>query len=147
MFPKKSSDFFTNVINDTIKVREENNIRRQDMLQLLIDSAKGKYQEDLPDTINTGFATVEEYIKPTLINQSLTNEDIVAQALIFIFGGFDSVSHLMNYLSYELAVNEEIQKKLINEVDETNEQCNGKLTYEALMKMKYLDMVVTGTYL
>lgn len=117
------------------------------MLQLLIDSSKGKYQDEVEEdtTVNTGFATVEEHIKPVITTQTLTNEDITAQALIFFLGGFESVSHLMNFLSYELAVNPDIQQRLIEEIDETNDQCNGKLTYDILMKMKYLDMVMTGT--
>lgn len=47
-------------------------------------------------------------------------------------------------MAYELAVNPDLQIRLRYEVEETNKKCNGKLTYEALMKMKYLDMVVTG---
>lgn len=70
--------------------------------------------------------------------------DIAAQALIFFFAGFDSVTSAMAFVAYELAVNPEIQKKLRVEIEETNSECDGKLTYEALMRMKYMDMVVSG---
>ena len=47
-------------------------------------------------------------------------------------------------MSYELAVNPDVQERLYEEVKEVKEELNGKpLTYEVLQKMKYLDMVVS----
>lgn len=53
----------------------------------------------------------------------------------------------MCFMAYELAVNTDIQDRLRKEIEETNEQCAGTLTYEALMKMKYMDMVASGKIL
>lgn len=64
--------------------------------------------------------------------------------MVFFFGGFDSVTTIMAFLAYELAVNPDPQRKLREEILETNKKCNGKLTYDALMKMRYMDMVVSG---
>lgn len=64
--------------------------------------------------------------------------------MIFFFAGFDSVSTLMCFLAYELCVDQDIQNRLREEIEETSENCNNKLTYEALVGMKYMDMVVTG---
>jgi cytochrome P450 family 9 len=47
-------------------------------------------------------------------------------------------------MSHELAVNQDVQAKLIQEVDDTWNECDGKITYEALMSMKYMDMAVSG---
>ncbi|KAJ8928370.1 hypothetical protein NQ314_019101 [Rhamnusium bicolor] len=77
------------------------------------------------------------------INRDLTNEDITAQALIFLFAGFDTVSSLMSFTAYELGVNQDIQHRLKKEVDATWKECGGKLTYESLLKMKYMDMVIS----
>lgn len=74
----------------------------------------------------------------------LSDDDITAQALIFFFAGFDSISTAVCHMAYELALNEDIQKKLQEEIDTTLMKCNGKITYDALIKMKYLDMVVSG---
>lgn len=79
--------------------------------------------------------------------KDITNVDIAAQALIFFFAGFESITTMMSILAYELAVNPDIQNRLRNEIEETNEDCKGKVTYEALMKMKYMDMVVSGNIL
>lgn len=76
--------------------------------------------------------------------KELTNLDIAAQAMIFFFAGFDSVSSVMSFMAYELAVNIVIQNRLRKEIEDTLEECEGIITYEALLKMKYMDMVVSG---
>jgi cytochrome P450 family 9 len=105
-----------------------------------------KYEESnsVPDA---GFATVHESEigkTPKQHKMQITDQDITSQALIFFFGGFDSVSSLMCFMSYELGANPDVQEKLRQEIDETLQNCNGKLTYEALMNMKYMDMVTSG---
>lgn len=50
------------------------------------------------------------------------------------------------FLCHELALNLNIQERLYEEIQETNEGLDGKpVTFEALQKMKYLDMVVSET--
>lgn len=50
----------------------------------------------------------------------------------------------MCMMAYELAINEDIQKRLQDEIDEVVENCNGKVNYESILKMTYLDMVLSG---
>jgi cytochrome P450 family 9 len=57
---------------------------------------------------------------------------------------FDTTSFFLQMTSYELAMNPEIQKKLQEAIDEVASTLNGQpITYEALHKIKYLDMVVS----
>lgn len=52
----------------------------------------------------------------------------------------------MAFAAYELAINPDIQQRLYREIIETNEKLNGqRVTYDALLKMKYLDQVVCET--
>ncbi|KRT83704.1 cytochrome P450 [Oryctes borbonicus] len=149
LFPGDIYEFFMKLIKDTIHIRETQGIVRPDMINQLLEARKGKknYEDSSNGVIDTGFATVQESSIHTANTpkQELTDIDIAAQALIFFFAGFDSVSTLMCFMSYELAINPDIQKKLQDEVDDTLRECNGKLTYEALMKMKYMDMVTCET--
>ncbi|XP_019875690.2 cytochrome P450 9e2-like [Aethina tumida] len=145
LFTKEVSTFFKDLIIETIKTREEKGIVRPDMINVLMEARKGlhKYEENSGD-IDTGFATVEESeIGKSNKNISLTDDDVTAQALIFFFAGFDAVSSLMCFMCYELGVNQDVQDKLREEVNKTLDDCEGKLTYEALMRMKYMDMVLT----
>ncbi|ERL89341.1 hypothetical protein D910_06712 [Dendroctonus ponderosae] len=63
--------------------------------------------------------------------------------MIFFFAGFDSVAIVMCFGSYELAVNKEIQNKLRSEVVESRRLNGGKVTYESLLKMNYMDQVIS----
>ncbi|XP_017769503.1 PREDICTED: cytochrome P450 9e2 [Nicrophorus vespilloides] len=143
IFSDEIGNFFRGVINETIDVREKNGIVRPDMIHLLLEVRKGKLQKDT-SAMEDSFAATEEYnLNRKTTNIQISNEDITAQALIFFFGGFDTTSYLMCFLAYELAVNPDIQDKLRQEIQDTLENCNGKVTYEALMKMKYLDMIIS----
>jgi cytochrome P450 family 9 len=52
----------------------------------------------------------------------------------------------MSFMSHELAVNPDLQKRLQDEIDTAILENNGKLTYECIQNMKYLDMVILGEY-
>jgi cytochrome P450 family 6 len=49
------------------------------------------------------------------------------------------------FMSYELALNQDIQDRLRDEINEVLERHNGEVTYDAIMDMKYLDMVFNET--
>lgn len=74
----------------------------------------------------------------------MTDDDITAQALFFFLAGFEITATIMCLVSHELAVHPEIQERLRKEVDGVMEASKGKITYDDLMGMKYLDMVVLG---
>lgn len=57
---------------------------------------------------------------------------------------YDTTSFLLHLICYELAFNIEVQEELQNEIDSTLAELDGKpISYEALHKMKLLDMVVS----
>ncbi|KAK4873601.1 hypothetical protein RN001_012961 [Aquatica leii] len=149
MFSKKVRDFFTTLVKDTINLRREKGIVRPDMLHLLMEAQKGQLKYDENNSLSeTGFAVVEE----SEIGKSqrkhkveVTDEVITAQVLIFFFAGFDTVSTMMSYACYELAINPDIQDKLREEVDETLKNSNKGFTYDNITNMKYLDMVISET--
>ncbi|CAG9827672.1 unnamed protein product [Diabrotica balteata] len=143
-FDKKTTNFFTNLIDKTIKMREEKGIVRLDMIHLLIEAKKGVHVKE-DHTVDEGFAMAKEAenISGKAVSKEITNLDITAQALIFFLGGFETVASTMCFVGYELAANQDYQKKLREEIMETLDQCHGELSYEALLKMKYMDMFVS----
>jgi len=74
----------------------------------------------------------------------LTHDDLTAQATVFFLAGFETSSTVMSFACLEIAVNNDIQKKAQLEIDETLNNHDGKLTYDALKEMKYLDCIVQG---
>ncbi|KOC61112.1 Cytochrome P450 9e2 [Habropoda laboriosa] len=113
------AEFFKDLVGTTIKTRDEQGIVRPDMIQLMMET-RGK--------LGPG--------------KELSIEDMTAQAFIFFFGGFESTSTLMCFAAYEVGVNEEIQKRLQEEIDQVLEDCKGEVTYEAINDMKYLDAII-----
>ncbi|GBP58407.1 Cytochrome P450 9e2 [Eumeta japonica] len=100
--------------------------------------------ESINDEKDAGFATAEESaIGKKVIKQVWEDDYLVAQAIIFFFGGFDTVSTAMVFLLYELAVNPDVQHRLREEIDGCHEMYEGKIEYDKINQLKYLDMVVS----
>nr|UZE89951.1 cytochrome P450 CYP9GN2 [Chrysoperla zastrowi sillemi] len=136
--PRYVYDFLFNIINETIRVREEKNIVRPDMVHLLIEARKEQKK-----VIQQKQAQNEDV--SVLTKNLLTNEDIVAQGFIFFFAGYGNVAVILSFAAYELAVHPEIQKRLQDEISHVLNENNGQLDYDAIKKMKYLDMVLSET--
>lgn len=146
VFPAKVTEFFSNVVLGAMKQREEQHIHRPDMIHLLMEAKKGKLAHDTKTTQDdhAGFATVEESDVGKVKNKTVWSDmDLVAQAVIFLFAGYDTVSTTMSFLLYELAVNPECQERLLQEVRENEKKNNGKFDYNSVQHMTYLDMVVS----
>jgi cytochrome P450 family 6 len=69
---------------------------------------------------------------------------LAAQVFVFFFGGFETSSTTMTFCLYELSLQPDIQDRLRQEIDVVLKKYDGKLTYEALQEMEYLDKVVSG---
>lgn len=52
----------------------------------------------------------------------------------------------MLYCLTELAYHKDIQEKLRDEINEVVKKYDGKITYEALSEMHYLDQVINGLF-
>ncbi|XP_072758017.1 cytochrome P450 9e2-like [Anoplolepis gracilipes] len=118
LYSEKLTNFFRDIVKTTIKTRDENGIVRPDMLQLMMDN-RGK-----DDKIE------------------LTIDDMLAQSFLFFLGGFDSISQIMCFAAHEIAINQDIQEKLQNEIDKVLEKTNGQASYEAINSMEYLNAVI-----
>ncbi|KAM9492995.1 cytochrome P450 3A27-like [Salvelinus alpinus] len=124
-FPTAVMDFFYASLAKIKSGRDTgNSTNRVDFLQLMIDSQKGS------DT-----KTGEEQTK------GLTDHEILSQAIIFIFAGYETSSRTMSFLAYNLATNPHVMTKLQEEID-TVFPNKAPIQYEALMQMDYLDCVL-----
>ncbi|KAL7013901.1 hypothetical protein ACKWTF_015640 [Chironomus riparius] len=148
---KEVYDFFYNAIVKVMKEREQSGIFRPDVIQLLMQAKKGQLEvQDKENEVNEAelsnfSANIEYDVKAK--NAKMTNwtdEHYMAQGFIFFAAGFDTTQLLLQVTTLCLTRNKEVQEKLIEEVDEVVASLDeGQVTYEALHKMKYLDMVIS----
>lgn len=115
------SEYFLNIVQETIKYREQNDIRKEDFLDVLIDVNKDLGNED-----------------------KLTINELAAQAFAFFTPGFDTMSTSMTFMLYELAKNRSVQEKARREIQNVLENSDGDLTYDTISSMTYIDQIISG---
>lgn len=127
--------YFIGAIKEIVEHREKNNIIRKDIMQQLIQL---KNRGEIADTkiINDSNKT-GDYLSIT---------QVAAQCFVFFLGGFDTSATAMAMGLLELSLNQDIQHKLRKEIRSELKETDGNITYDAVMRMKYLDCVVNGKY-
>ncbi|KFB39402.1 hypothetical protein ZHAS_00006839 [Anopheles sinensis] len=121
--------FFSGVIRQTVAYRERHETeRRNDFLDLLISLKNTGMLESSGEIIGR-----------------LTLDEIAAQAFIFFTAGFETSSSAMTYTLYEMALNEEVQRKARDCVMDALEKHDGSMTYESFKNMLYLDQCIYET--
>lgn len=127
-FPAQVLEFFYSFLKTIKSDRNKNEHKsRVDFMQLMVDAqASGNSKEEGSS------------------QKGLTDNEILSQAMIFIFAGYETSSSTLGFIAYQLATHPQVQKTLQEEIDETFPE-KGQPTYEALMHMEYLDMVVNET--
>jgi len=76
--------------------------------------------------------------------KTLSENEILAQALVFFLAGYETTATTLSFCTYELALNPDIQQKLYEEIMSSLDS-NGVIPYETLAKMPYLDAVICET--
>lgn len=122
---KEIDDFFITLVEKTIEYREKNNVTRKDFMQMMIDL---KNQETLQSPSENNISLLE----------------ITAHCYLFLVAGYETSAMTLTFALYEMAMNPDIQKKLRAEIQCALEKSDGKITWEAIMNISYLDQVVNG---
>ncbi|POI22916.1 hypothetical protein CIB84_013336, partial [Bambusicola thoracicus] len=102
-FPSDAVDFFMRSIDKIKKDRErETHTGRVDFLQMMIESQKSD---------SNGSSDAKHSYK------ALSDIEVLSQAFIFIFAGYEPTSNTLGYLAYQLALHPDVQQKVVNEID------------------------------
>ncbi|XP_004691967.2 PREDICTED: cytochrome P450 3A12-like [Condylura cristata] len=121
LFPKSVTGFFRKSIKKMKESRlNDDQQHRVDLLQLMINS------QNFKDVDN---------------HKAMSDLEIMAQSIIFIFAGYETTSSSLSFLMYALATHPDVQKKLQDEIDATFPN-KAPPTYDTVMQMEYLDMVM-----
>lgn len=114
----EETKYFETSIENEVTTRDTEHITRPDMIQLIMDN-RGK----------------ENKIQ-------LDMKDIIAQAYAFYFGGFETTSSVLSYITHNIAANPSIQIKLQQEINKVLDEKNGNVTYDTVSQLEYLQAVI-----
>ena len=101
-------------------------------------------EEQENDSINNEAIYGQSDETEVVFNKSkveITEDDILATSFLFFIAGFETTATLLSFLFYSLALDEECQQKLYEEV----ERFKGKFDYENIAQMPYLDACIAET--
>lgn len=127
---KDVSEYFMKSIQETVDYREKNNVERNDFMNLLLQIKNhGKISDDKGDSLGT-----------------LSFNELAAQCFLFFLAGFETSSTTMTFCLYELAMNVDVQETLRAEILSILAKNDNVLTYENMLEMKYLQMVIDGNF-
>ncbi|XP_018782671.1 PREDICTED: probable cytochrome P450 9h1 isoform X1 [Bactrocera latifrons] len=127
LFDDKILKYFNHLVIDAMKYRKEHRIVRPDMIHLLMEAKQHYETSDLKGE-----------------HAEFTDEDLLAQCTLFFVAGFETVSACLCFTAHELLENPEIQDRLYLEILDTQNSLDGSpLNYDSLIKMRYMDMVIS----
>ncbi|CAG2102112.1 unnamed protein product [Medioppia subpectinata] len=153
--------FFNNVIKHLISERKESVDKHNDFLQLLIDVER---EDNTNTTTTTGADSVatdaseghhvnegvdelmaEKRALSGVVEKRLTTDEIVAQCDIFFMAGYETTASTLSYCTYELALNPDIQDRLVAETRAAFNETTGDIDYDTLCRLPLLDAVISET--
>ncbi|XP_065214600.1 cytochrome P450 6k1-like isoform X3 [Planococcus citri] len=149
-FDLKTQDFFGDIVYKAIDYREKNNVKRNDLLDLLITLKNDYIFPKLDNTVekeksSQQFVNQNGSAREIKTDSKITNESLAAQAFIFYLAGFETSSTTLSYALMELSQNQHIQDKVRQEIIDVISASDGQLTYDGLKQMTYTDMVIQET--
>ncbi|XP_052227092.1 cytochrome P450 3A21-like isoform X9 [Dreissena polymorpha] len=125
---KDIMDFFMTTTRSLFEDRKHSESKHKDLLQLMVNAS------NLAET---------EKVSNSQRKAGLTDEEILINSIIFMLAGYDTTAAGISWVLYELALNPEIQEKLVNAInDEIGES---PLSYDNVFSLKYMDMVLSET--
>lgn len=126
--PKYVQETFQTIIKEIVDYREENNVKRNDFIDLLMD------------IMNNGCLVDDESGE---VIGNITKDELVSNLYISFFWGYHTCRVMLTFALYEIALNEDIQDRAREEIHRVLGD-DGELTYERLEEMTYIQQIADG---
>lgn len=124
IFPMKTFKFLEDVVSEIINRRKEKIDVRDDFIQYMIEheEATTDAHETLKEESLSTTAENKKAWNDGPLKKTLTNKELISQSLFFLTAGHDTTTAALEFISYNLAMNQNVQNKLIDEIDRILEQ-------------------------
>ena len=132
IIPSPIQKFFKNLVDNIIAQRNGKSSGRHDFMDLILELRE------------MGEVNFSKHGK-NVANVEITDDVMAAQAFVFYMAGYETSATTMAYLMYQLALNPDIQNKLVVEIEEVIKAHNGEVTYDTIKDMKYMNKVFDET--
>ncbi|CAG2106307.1 unnamed protein product, partial [Medioppia subpectinata] len=137
--------FFIGLSQRLISERKKSGKKHNDILQYFMDV---KREDSIPST-TTGADSdqlmAEKQALSGVVERRLTDDEVVAQSVMFFLAGVEGTAITLSYLVYELALNPDIQDLLVAETAPAFNDSTGDIDYESLLRLPLVDAVVSET--
>ncbi|NP_001106226.1 cytochrome P450 Cyp6b29 [Bombyx mori] len=134
LFPGFVSRFFKDVVKTIIEQRNGKPTDWNDFMDLILALRQlGDIQATKRNSEDKEYSI------------ELTDELIEAQAFVFYIAGYETSATTMTFMLYQLALNPDIQDKVIAEIDQGLKESKGEVTYEMLQNLTYFEKASNET--
>ena len=144
----KAVAYIKQSVDAIVKERKENKNSEniQDLLQLMINTQKedksttktSQSSDKDTDTLTEDLDKQINLEKPT---RGMTDDEVSANAMVFLFAGNDTISTALIFTSYFLATQLDWQEKIVQEIE--NIIGSSEPDYDNIQKLTFLDMFVS----
>ncbi|XP_061720500.1 cytochrome P450 6B5-like [Cydia pomonella] len=134
LFPRELNTFFFDLVKDVIVQRDGKPTNRNDFMDLILNLRKEKRI--------TGPRRTDDVTERSL---DITDEVMAAQAFVFYAAGYETSASTMGFFLYQLALNPEIQDKVVAEINEVLKKHDGEMTLQAVLDLTYMGKVFDET--
>lgn len=140
-------DYFRELFQQIMDERKKNNRRIEDFLQLMIEAKEGRFATAAASSVDAESKLFdmgsEAKSEAKSLSNALTEDEALAQCLVFFLAGQDTTSSTLAGAVYYLALNPAVQERLRREVDECFETHGPEPSLDVVSKLKYLHCVVS----
>ncbi|XP_067948027.1 cytochrome P450 3A29-like [Watersipora subatra] len=132
---KNANIYFEQLCSSVIEARQTGEVVGADFLQNLANNVVDVSKNKTP-------MLTDEQGKPWT-RDGLTKQEVIGNAILFLFAGFQTTADTMFFIFYELAMHQDIQERLYEEIMSVCE--TEEVTPEQLNELKYLDRCIQET--
>lgn len=119
-YQKVVGEFYSSIVKQTVKYRDNNPVAYEDIIGGLIKMMKAHGAD------------------------KLTEREVTAHSFVFLSAALETTSNSLNYSFYYLAQKPELQERLRVDVQAVLKRHDDQLTYEAIIEMKELEKFLLG---